>query len=42
MENSWQNKIDRIRSNKSENTAVSNLLMSEWKEEEEEENGTNM
>ena len=28
--------------NKSENPAVSNLLMSECKEEEEEENGTNM
>ena len=34
--NSWENK-NRIRSqNKSENSAISNLLMSRWKEEEEE------
>ena len=33
-------KKDRIRSHKSENPAVSNLIMSEWKEQEE--NRTNM
>ena len=36
-----ETKIDRIRNNKSENSAVSNLLMSGCKEEQE-ENGTNM
>ena len=35
----WKTKIDRIRSQQSENLAISNLLMSGWKEGE---NGTNV